>query len=326
MPKRKRTILLTGAGGAGTIYIIRSLIKKYRIITVDMNRYAAGLYLADKGYLLPSCTDRDYLKKLDEIVKKEKVDVIIPLIDEELLAIKRYYKDKLKPKVLLPNENFIKLCLNKWKLMNALAKAKIPCPKTYLLKSFKKLSPNLFPYIIKPIKSRGSRGFQYLNNKDDFKKYFQSNSYKKKDLIIQEVVKGAEFTVSVVVSEQGEVLSVVPKEVILKKGITKIAITRRNPKINKVCQKIQQNFQANGPFNIQLIVDKKTNLPKIFEINPRFSTTVALTIAAGVNEVHLLIECLFNKRVSRPRFKENLVMIRYEDQIYLNRNNIIKNG
>lgn len=321
--KRKRTILLTGAGGAGTIFIIKSLIKKYRIITVDMNKYAAGLYLADKGYLLPLCTDQHYLKKLDHIIKKEKVDVIIPLIDEELLPIRRYYKDKAIPKVLLPRESFIKLCLNKWNLMRALAKAKIPCPKTYLLKSFRRCPQNLFPCIIKPIKSRGSRGFQYLHNRDDFKKYFQINFYKEKYLMIQEAVKGTEFTVSVVVSGDGEVLSVVPKEIILKKGITKIAVTRYNQAIIEVCRRIQQNFRADGPFNVQLVVEKETNLPKIFEINPRFSTTVALTMASGVNEVDLLIERLFGDKVSVPRFKENLVMTRYEDQVYLDENNII---
>lgn len=321
--KRKKTILLTGAGGAGTIFIIKTLKRKYRIITVDMNKYAVGLYLADKGYILPLCTDKNYLKKLDQIIKKEKVDVIIPLIDEELLSIRRYYQDKTNPKVLLPRENFIKLCLNKWELMKALSKANIPCPKTYLLSQFKRLPNSLFPCIIKPIRSRGSRGFQYLNNKLDLKKYFQINRYKKKDLIIQEAIGGTEFTTSVVVSKQGEVLSVVPKEVILKKGITKIAVTRRNQKISEVCQKIQQNFQANGPFNVQLVMDKKTNLPKIFEINPRFSTTVALTMVAGVNEVDILIKNLFNEKAPKPRFKKNLVMMRYEEQYYLPEDEII---
>ncbi len=321
---RKKTILLTGAGGAGTIFIIKSLIKKYRIIAVDMNKYAAGLFLADRSYLLPPCGSQDYLGKLDRIIKKEKVDVLIPLIDEELLSISRYYKDRKIPKILLPRENFIGLCLNKWRLMNALLKAKIPCPKTYLVKSFKKFPKNLFPCIIKPIRSRGSRGFRYLNNESDLKRYFQNNPQNKRNLIIQEIIKGTEFTISVVVSPDGEVLSVVPKEIILKKGITKIAVTRQNQNIEGVCRKIQQNFKANGPFNVQLIMDKKTNLPKIFEINPRFSTTVALTMASGVNEVDLLIKRLFGKKVLAPKFKENLTMIRYEDQIYLDENNIIR--
>lgn len=320
--KRKKTILLTGAGGSGTIFIIKSLIRKYRIIAVDMNKYAVGLYLADKSYILPPCTDRRYLKKLDQVVKKERVDVIIPLIDEELLRIKRCYKNKKSPKILLPKENFIKLCLNKWNLMNTLAGKKIPCPKTFLLSSFKQLPSALFPCIIKPIKSRGSRGFQYLNNRNDFKKYLQNNPYKKKDLIIQEAVRGNEFTISVVVSKKDKILSVVPKKIILKEGITKIAVTRQNQTITDICQKVQRELKAEGPFNVQLILEAKTNLPKIFEINPRFSTTVALTMAAGVNEVEILIEDLFDKKVPVRKFIKNLVMTRYEEQYYLPENKI----
>jgi len=315
--KRKKTILVTAAGGAGTIYIIKSLIGKYRIIAVDMDKYAAGLYLADKGYVLPPCNHRNYFKKLDAIIKKEKVDVIIPLIDEELLPIRQRYQHSKTTKILLPSEHFIKLCLDKWQLMNALSAANIPCPKTYQVTSMQRLPGNLLPGIIKPITGRGSRGFWRINNQEDFRNYFKSNPYGKEDVIVQEAVLGKEFTVSVVVSGRGEVLSVVPKEIILKKGITNIAVTRRNLKIDRVCRQIQKHLRADGPFNVQLIMDKKTGTPKVFEINPRFSTTVALTMAAGVDEVGLLIESLFTGKTSKAHFKKNLVMVRYQEQYYL---------
>jgi len=322
----KKTIFLTGAGGSSAIYLIRLLSKKYRIITFDANKYAAGLYLADKSYIAPLCTSKNYLEKLDKIIKKEKVDIIIPGIDEELLSVKQYFKNVDSPKVLLPEENFIKLCLDKWELMNALDKNKIPCPKTYLLGSFKKVPLKLFPCIVKPITGRGSRGFQYLKNNKDLEFYLSSNPYKKKDLLLQEFVEGTEYTISVVVSQKGKVLSVVPKEVILKKGITQIAVTRFNKKIVETCKKIQEMFKANGPFNVQLIIDKKNNVPKIFEINPRFSTTLVLTTAAGVNEVGLLIGDLLGEKIFAPKFKKNLVMIRYPEQIYIDEKNIKKDG
>lgn len=308
----KKTILLTGAGGSGTIFMIKSLKKKYRVIAVDSNKYSAGLYFADKGFVVPLCLDPLYLKKMDQIIKKEKVDVIIPLIDEELSLFKKRYKGRKDVKILSPDENFINLCLNKWNLMKALSQEKIGCPKTYLLKEFHN---NLFPCIIKPIKSRGSRGFQHLKNKADLENYLKNSQQKPEELIIQEALKGTEFTVSAVVSEKGDIVSVVPKEIILKKGITKIAITRKNPKINEICERIQQKFKANGPFNVQLIIDERDNSPKIFEINPRFSTTVSLTMAAGVNEPDLLIRDLFGEKIPKVKFKENLVMIRYDSQL-----------
>lgn len=319
MKSLKKTILFTGAGGSGTIFLIKNLRSKYRIIVADMNKYSAGLYLAHKGYILPPCVDNNYLPSLDQIIKKEKVDVIVPLIDEELLSIRKFYQNKEKPKVLLPQEKFIELCLNKWNLMNALAKKGISCPKTYLLESFERFPKSLLPFIIKPITGRGSRGVKIIKAQGDWENYFKENSYKKEELIIQEFLSGTEFTISVVVSQSGKVLSVVPKEVIFKKGITKVAVTRANKKIDALCRKVQKQFQADGPFNVQLIIDAKDGRARVFEINPRFSTTVVLTSQAGVDEVGWLIEDLFGRTPKKflPGFQEDLLMIRYEEQIFL---------
>ena len=320
----KKTILLTGAGSPEVLFIIKSLAKTYRIIAVDMDKYSPGLYFAHSGYIVPSCTDKNYLNEISAIVKKEKVDIIIPTIDEEILPFRKYFTSGTWPKILSPTENFSSLCLDKRKLMAALEKANIPCPKTYLASHPENFPEDLFPCIIKPATSRGSRGFQCLENKKDFENYFQGSNYAKEEVIVQEKVVGTEFTISVVVSSKGKVLTVVPKEVILKKGITRIAVTRYNKKIEEVCKKIQKSFHADGPFNVQLMLEKKTGLPKIFEINPRFSTTTVLTMASGVNEVDLLIRDLLGKKIENQQFKRNLVMLRCEEQYFFPENKIKK--
>ena len=45
-------------------------------------------------------------------------------------------------------------------------------------------------------------------------------------------------------------------------------------------------FKVSGYYNIQLIIDKNEK-PKLFEINPRISTTACLCLAAGVDFVNL---------------------------------------
>ena len=51
-----------------------------------------------------------------------------------------------------------------------------------------------------------------------------------------------------------------------------------------MCTKIQHKFNADGPFNVQLALDSKGD-PYVFEINPRFSTSITLTQASGVDEL-----------------------------------------
>lgn len=317
MPKTKQTILLTGAGGAGTIAIIKSLKNKFRIVTTDMNPYGVGLYLAHAGYTVPASNDPGYFRVLEDIIKKEHVDVLIPLIDEELLLFSRRYKNEKKLKLVLPREEFIAVCLDKWQLGEALKQHGIPYAKTFLLSSLRTIPRDTLPCIIKPRTGRGSRGFEQLDSREDLARYLKTTSLKRDRLIIQERLVGKEFTVSVVVGKNGEILTVVPKEVILKKGITKVGVTRGDNPIVQLAKNVQNALRADGPFNMQLIVRSDTGQPTLFEINPRFSTTVALTIAAGVNEIELLINDALGRPIKRPRpFTKNLVMARYEEQYY----------
>lgn len=318
MPKTKPTILLTGAGGAGTIAIIKSLKNKFRIVTTDMNPYGVGLYLAHAGYTVPASNDRDYFRVLEGIIKKERVDVLIPLIDEELLLFSRRYKGEKKLKLVLPREEFIALCLDKWQLGEILKKYGIPYAKTFLLSSLKTIPKGMFPCIIKPRTGRGSRGFQPLDRREDLAQYLKTTSLKPDQLIIQERLIGKEFTVSAVVGRHGDIIAVVPKEAVLKKpGRTWVGVTRKHGEIAKMAERIQNALRADGPFNVQLMLRADTGAPTIFEINPRFSTTVALTIAAGVNEVEILVNDALGLPVKKQNpFKENLVMARYEEQYY----------
>jgi carbamoyl-phosphate synthase large subunit len=115
-----------------------------------------------------------------------------------------------------------------------------------------------FPLVIKPRTGRGSRGLGIPNSQEELEHYLQNSPYETDALIIQEHIQGIEFTVSVVVWRDGEVQAVVPKEIIFKKGITRLAV-------------------------------QNTGQPVPFEINPRFSTTISLTTAAGIDECGGLI-------------------------------------
>ncbi len=92
------------------------------------------------------------------------------------------------------------------------------------------------------------------------------------------------------------------------------AVTRNINNIQDVGVEIQKKLKPNGPFNMQLIL-RNDGMPIIFEINPRYSTTIALTMEAGINEIDILIE---NKAYLGRllAFRENLVMTRFYDQLY----------
>lgn len=280
------TILLTGGGGAAIPGLIERLRhQEYRVVAADMDPYAVGLYLADQGYVIPAGKSPDFLSAIRHICRKEQVHVLVPLVDEELLAALELEKDNIT--VLLPRSEFVSVCLDKFLLMQDLQAAGIRIPTTRLASQWDTTMP--FPLLLKPRTGRGSRGVHIVNSPQEMERVLSKSEYHADALIVQEYIVGTEYTVSVVVWRDGEVQAVVPKEIVCKQGITRIAVTRRNCDIEKLCLAIQDNCHADGPFNVQLRIDQQSGQPIPFEINPRFSTTVSLTTAAGVDELGGLI-------------------------------------
>ncbi|MFA6548420.1 MAG: ATP-grasp domain-containing protein [Candidatus Margulisiibacteriota bacterium] len=317
--KKKIRVLFSGAGGSGATGIINGLRAsgRYWIVAVDANRYSAGLYLADYGEVVPLVTHKDYFKRIKRLMDRHKIDVYMPLIEEELLPAYDFIKYNPGITLILPRREFTDLVLNKYNMVKAFQQAGINCPATYLDREIDK---NTFrnKLFLKPISGRGSQGIAIIESKNDYVQYFaRQSTYKQSDVILQQYIEGDEYTVSAVVGKKGWVYAVVPKKIIKKQGITYSSVTEKNPLIDAVVRKIQNIFRANGPFNVQLKIFK--GKAYILEVNPRFSTTVVHTIAAGVNEIDCIIRDylgIYDDKKVIP-FKKGLVMLRHFTQLYL---------
>ena len=312
-------VLISGAGGAGTIEIIRTLKEMgcYRIVAIDASPYAYGLKLADAGYVVPFATAPDFKGAIESIMVKEKPDYVIPLVDEEILAF-HTIAEQFSTTVITPVPHFCRLSLDKWLTCQTLREAGILVPETWLATDKDAIK---YPAIIKPRSGRGSRGLACLRRVGDLNVYLERVPDPPQAYVVQKNIDGREFTVSAVVGLDGQILAIVPKEVLIKSGITLAGVTRIVPEIETVCRQIQERLTANGPFNVQLIIDEQ-NKPHIFEINPRYSTTVALTIAAGVHEVDLVIRHAQGEKFNSPTiFAPDLMMIRHFAHEYMPESN-----
>lgn len=304
-----KTVLLTGAGGpaiAGMISVLRKW--GYRIVAIDMLPFASGFYLADRAYVVPAGNAPDFLPRLKEICQTERVDAVISVVDEELphmLAL-----EAMGIAVIQPRLEFVELSLDKLRCMRELRAAGINAPQTWMVNELPANAP--FPLFVKPRVGRGSRGCGKVDSSDELTAFVAASSYSADQLLVQTFAEGTEFTVSVIVWRDGVVQAVVPKQIISKVGVTKAAITRRNAKIEALCVAIQKVFRADGPFNVQLVLDRDGE-PWPFEINPRFSTSITLTNAAGADELGgLLSQALFGPDSYRmPVWKEGVVLVRH---------------
>lgn len=304
-----KTVLLTGAGGpaiAGMISVLRQW--GYRIVAVDMLPFASGFYLADRAYVVPAGNAPDFLPRLREICQAERVDAVISVVDEELPHVLAL--EAMGISVIQPRLEFVELSLDKLRCMRELRAAGINAPQTWMVNELPANAP--FPLFVKPRVGRGSRGCGKVDSPEELTAFVATSTYSADQLLVQTFAEGTEFTVSVIVWRGGEVQAVVPKQIISKVGVTKAAVTRRNAKIVSMCKAIQGRFRADGPFNVQLVLDRDGE-PWPFEINPRFSTSITLTNAAGADELGgLLSQALFGPNsYHMPIWQENVVLVRH---------------
>jgi carbamoyl-phosphate synthase large subunit len=313
---KKPTVLFTAGGGAPIPWLIRTLsMQGVRVLTADMDPMAAGLYLADRGFVIPRGKSDKFLPALRKICREEHVDIVVAGADEELINATELERDGII--VLLPRKEFIQVCLDKYSLMRQLDSFGISVPRTRL--ASQGVGSLDFPMILKPRQGRGSRGVKLINSEEEFHEACENAQYNPDELIVQQYIDGMEYTISVVTWRDGEVQAVVPKEIIYKKGITRMAVTRKNLQIDTICKKIQNSLRADGPMNVQLRLDNSTGIPFVFEINPRFSTTVTLTIRAGIEEVYgLLRQALYGREdYSFGNWEEGVVLIRQTNDEFI---------
>jgi len=312
------TIVLTGAGGVAIpsmIDVLRMTFPSARLIAVDMDPQAIGLRLADLGVVLPPGGTPAFLPAMRRLCSEEAVDVIVSVVDEELVDLCSLEGEGIK--LIQPNRKFVELALDKLTLMHRLRALGLPAPWTSLASDCD-LDAVPYPAIVKPRVGRGSRGIARVTDRAALLVALDESTYPREQLLVQQLIEGLEYTVSVVVWRDGEVQAVVPKEIISKRGVTRAAVTRKNDQIDAYCRAIQRELRADGPFNVQLCLDHRDGTPYAFEINPRFSTSVTLTMAAGLDELSGLIHQALSGRDSwhAGEWRAGQVMLRRTQDVF----------
>ncbi|MEZ5334864.1 MAG: ATP-grasp domain-containing protein [Methanolobus sp.] len=317
------TILLTSAGVATACNVISALRnqkeKDIRIVSVDLNPLAAGLYLSDSFYTVPRSTDPEFIPVIIDICRKESVDMVLPLHSSETIVFSRNI-DKFHDEGItlqLSNPEAIEKCVDKLSFHRFMDKNNFPCPLTYLPGEVDEelISGKIeFPLFLKPRSGSSSKNSFKVDNKKELD--FYVNSFP--ESIVQEFVPGIEYTVDILADSNSNLVAAIPRERIeVKDGKAVKCRTVKDEAIISLSTDLIKKIGLSGPANIQII--KSGDKLKVIEINPRFAAGgLPLSTAAGVNIPLLLIKMLLGEKIQMmPEFKENLYMIRYLTEIFL---------
>jgi len=316
----KITVLITPAGSGMAVVAIKAIKQDpdIKIVAADMNPLASGLHLVHKGYLVPPISDSSFFSKIDLIIKKEKVNVIVPCLDTFLLPFakrSRAFKEK-DVKVVISPEKTVEICRDKWRTYTLL-KNTIPVPKATIdFNSLEETYGNIgFPAILKSRSGSGSKDVYIVRDMNDLTFYLR----KVNDPMLQQRAEGQEYTIDMLVGKDGKPLAIVPrKRIEVKAGISVKGEIELNPALIKIGRKMCEKLRFFGPVNFQAIVDRKVKAPKVTEINPRISGGMSLTVASGVNIPLLAVYLSTGKRIDTKTLQVRPVsMSRYLEEIIL---------
>ena len=296
----------------------RQLKLNCRFVGTDTTNLSSALQLCDHKYIVKPVGHRDYLKELLGIVRKEKVKLIVPTVDLDLklLAVNKAKFEKLGCCVLISSPEVIDICQDKRETFRFLSKSGFDTPFTRSSGSALRKKDLRYPCFLKPWDGYAGRGSAIVRNRMELSFYAKTVP----NCIVQDYINGDEYTCDVFVDFEGKVRCVVPrKRLEVRSGEVSKAQVVKDPKIMESASKAVEALGAGpGVITVQLIKNGSGKI-NIIEINPRFGGGVPLSIKAGANFPKWILQALMGKkpRIKFDGFKDNLVMLRWDSEVWV---------
>ncbi|MBD3215957.1 MAG: ATP-grasp domain-containing protein [Candidatus Lokiarchaeota archaeon] len=316
-------VLVTGAGGPAGMGVIKSLKLSdldINILGADMDKYAPGLYISDKSFIIPAADNEKFSEKILEICDLEDVDIIIPTVDQEVVIFSKFMDrlNKIHVKIMIPNLQNILNCINKWKTYNICKKERLDVPLSIQVTReniIENMSELDFPIVIRPYQSRGARGISFIQSKDEIPAAIRKAEKYSDKYMIQEFVPGPVYTVSCLLDQKSNIkASIVLKKLKEKPSTGGVAIAGKtivNEEIRELGEKYAKALNWVGICSPEIKFDINENKYKLMEINPRIFGYNYLASVAGVNLSELYINLCLGKDIEKNLdYKENLFFIR----------------
>lgn len=281
--KQKINVLITGCGGdlgASIARICKESEMIGKVVGCNNNDRHFCKYIVDSHYVVENFGTAKYRQQIKNIIEKESIDLVVPVSELEIRLIAADDGSNYFGKVpcIITNEKSLHIGLDKLKTVDFLKEIGVPYPETYV---FNEMHNELnYPFIIKSRNGYGSKSVFLINNNTEKKYYLK----KYPEFIAQEYLNVAEseYTCGLFSSCSGiDVRSIVFKRN-LYEGTTSDGEVIDSVEINSLLQKVAKELSLKGSINVQLRVTEKG--PVIFEINPRFSSTVRFRDLLGFKD------------------------------------------
>jgi carbamoyl-phosphate synthase large subunit len=284
----------------------------------DTTMLSPALQLCDESFLVKPTTHSGYIRQLLSIVKNNGVKLLVPTVDLDLKLLAQN-----KPKfvaagcqVLVSAPEVIDICQDKRKTYRFLVQNGFDTPLTMSVRSALSKGKLSWPCFLKPWDGYAGRGNAVVNNRRELSFFAKRIP----NAICQEFIKGTEYTCDVYIDFDLKVRCVVPrKRIEVRTGEVSKAQIIKNSRIMRQAADLAEKLKAGpGVITLQLFLTSSGKI-KFVEINPRFGGGAPLSIKAGASFPKWILQELSGKKqnIRFGGFKDNLIMLRYDSEVWL---------
>lgn len=313
----EKRILFTGAGRR--VELLQAFRQAALVLDINLILYGAemthsapALAFCDYTRIVCAMRDKDYISQLVKICEDDKIDLVIPTIDTDLLVLSQNVEKFMKvgTRVLISKPESIKICRDKNYTSDFFISCGLNAPKTY--NNYLEYNGN-FPCFIKPKDGSSSIDAYKINNADELCEFAKRVD----DYVIQPFVDGEEYTVDIFCDFDSNPVFITPrKRLAVRAGEvlkTEIALDKA---IVSECKSIIDRFKPIGAITVQLIKDKETNTNYYIEINPRYGGGVPLSMKAGARSAEAVLRILSGEKLSYEQIQSSgAVFSRFDQSI-----------
>jgi carbamoyl-phosphate synthase large subunit len=312
---RVSSVLVTGAGTLLAQGILRSLRltgRSLRIITADPDERATGHWLGDVAAVVPLVGNPEYLARVEEIIAREHVDIVLVGTDVELPVLagaRKRLELERGVRVVVSDPDVIEIADDKWHTSRFLADHGFPAPRSALASdrdtALRFADALGLPLFAKPRRGARSVGARVIETRDALADACAADP----SLLLQELLpdEDGEYTAGALVLD-GVCRSVVVLRRDLRDGNTSRAYHDAScRRFDLFIAQVAEALGGHGPSNFQFRL--RGGKPVVFEINARFSGTTPLRAIFGFNEVGALLDWLIDGTpIPTPRLREGIVL------------------
>lgn len=282
-----QTALVTAIGSFSADVVIRRLHELgLRVIGCDI--YARELVVdamnVDQFYQAPYATKpAEYGAFIEEVCRKEGVNLILPLTDVEVDFFRVAAPDRCfaDAQVLISGEHALSLCRDKAAMAAFLehTNSGVHGIKTWLLSECDTM-PEL-PVVVKPLDGRSSQGLSRVYTASEWQA--ASSVSDPERYIVQPLIEGRVVTVDVVRSEAGPVVACIPRRELLRtlNGAGTSVHVFRNDELMAACARLADEIGIVGCACFEFIETRGDHKYWFLECNPRFAGGVEFSCMVG---------------------------------------------